>query len=107
MVTSSDKHALQCMTQTHVVLANVSACYSVHKSMQEGYSVDVSHTPDLGLTGALHAQAEDDGEPFWAALASVLANTGRYYRQHLPAVQEALRAGMAPLEKQLEVLACF
>ena len=33
----------------------------------------------------------------------MLANTGHYYRQHLPAVQQALKAGMAPLEKQLEV----
>jgi len=54
---------------------------------------------------AFAEQAQSDGEAFWGALAAVLANTGRYYRQHLPAVQESLRTGMAPLEKQLEVLA--
>ncbi len=64
-------------------------------------------TSDLPLIRTTAVQAQLDGEAFWGALAAVLANTGRYYRQHLPAVQEALRAGMAPLEKQLEVLALW
>ena len=42
---------------------------------------------------------------WWSGLAALLANVGAYYGQFNDAVQAALKDGLKPLEKQLQVCA--
>ena len=39
----------------------------------------------------------------WTAIAAILYNTHRYYKQFLGLMQKAITDGLAELEKQLEV----
>jgi hypothetical protein len=40
---------------------------------------------------------------WWSGLAAMLTNVGAYYGQFSEAVQAALKDGLKPLEKQLQV----
>ena len=64
----------------------------------------------LGAMAAAPATGAEAGAPEaaaarqrWAALAALLSNVARYHRQFEPAVQRQIAAGMAELEKALQV----
>jgi hypothetical protein len=57
----------------------------------------------LLVVQARAGRSSDTG--WWSGLAALLANVGAYYGQFNDAVQAALKDGLKPLEKQLQVCA--
>lgn len=59
-----------------------------------------------GTAAGAEAGAATARRQRWRGLAALLSNVVRYYRQFEPAVQRQIAAGMAELEKALQVRSC-
>ena len=66
---------------------------------------DLAAAGDSGSSTAAHEEPSTGAarRQRWRALAALLSNVVRYYRQFEPAVQHQIAAGMAELEKALQV----